>query len=161
MLIIPNRDSVDEYKKNIATAKQRFEMLKLMFENESIEISDFEIKSNKPNYTYNTIKFLENSYKGDDLFMIIGKDQLENLQNWYQYKYIIKNIDIICFNRKNISNKRVKNDYEIKKIKHLKFNCNYSSTKIRKILKDNIHFDVCPLDEKVFEYIIRNNIYIS
>ena len=93
--------------------------------------------------------------------MIIGKDQLENLQNWYQYKYIIKNIDIICFNRKNISNKRVKNDYEIKKIKHLKFNCNYSSTKIRKILKDNIHFDVCSLDKKVFEYIIRNNIYIS
>jgi len=161
LLIIPNRDSVDKHKKNIATINQRFEMLNLMFKNKSVEISDFEIKSNKPNYTYNSIKFLEDLYKGDDLFMIIGKDQLENLYNWHQYEYIIKNINIICFNRNDIIKRKAKENYTIKSIKHLKFSYNYSSTKIREMLKNNIQFDVCPLDEKVLEYIIKNNIYIS
>ena len=160
LLIIPNRDSVDKHKKNIATTNQRFEMLNLMFKNKSVEISDFEIKSNKPNYTYNSIKFLEDLYKGDDLFMIIGKDQLENLYNWHQYEYIIKNINIICFNRNDIIKRKAKKNYTIKSIKHLKFSCNYSSTKIREMLKNNIQFDVCPLDEKVLEYIMKNNIYI-
>jgi len=159
LLIIPNRDSVDKHKKNIATINQRFEMLNLMFKNKLVEISDFEIKSNQPNYTYNTIKFLEDLYKGDDLFMIIGKDQLENLYNWHQYEYIIKNINIICFNRNDIMERKAKQNYTIKSIKHLKFSCNHSSEKIREMLENNIQFDICPLDEKVLEYIIKNNIY--
>ena len=42
---------------------------------------------------------LMNKYKKDNISMIIGQDQLLNLNNWYNYEYIIKNVSIICFRR--------------------------------------------------------------
>ena len=166
VLIVPNKESVDFNKKNIASAEDRINMLNSMISSKIVEIIDFEIKSDKKNYTYRTIKYLEEKYPDEELFMIIGKDQIYNLHNWYQYEYIVDNINIVCFDRK-IDMQVKENDFlNFKKINFMDFNYKFSSSDIKNILLDfknnkNLSSELLSyLDKKVLKYIVENNLYI-
>ena len=172
VLIIPNSKSVDKKKMLIESSSHRFNMLNLMFDNSSVEIVDYEIKSKLPNYTYYTLKFLMNKYKKDNISMIIGQDQLLNLTNWYNYEYIIQNIRIVCF-RRNFKYLNFKKDiYKVAKINFIDFECDISSTDIRRQLSNrnqtqtekskfssNKFFNYS-LDSKVLKYINNENLYL-
>ena len=166
ILIIPNKESIDIHKKNLASPIDRIEMLNLMFSSELIKIKDLETTSNFPSYTYNTLKFLEEKYFDDEIFMILGKDQIMNIHTWYKYEYLLSNLNIICFDRKvnftdgfNLESTKVN-------IEFIKFNCDCSSTKIKKILSNYKNDKVgcikslsSYLDDNIISYIIENNIY--
>ena len=109
LLIIPNKISPMHNKEIIASEYHRMNMLNLLFENENIKIDDFELSSNKKNYTYYTIKYLENKYKGDSLTMILGEDQLNNLDNWYYYpREYIEGIVLINQNKREAGVNKLK-----------------------------------------------------
>tara|TARA_B100000902_G_scaffold381832_1_gene418810 strand:+ start:1808 stop:2419 length:612 start_codon:yes stop_codon:yes gene_type:complete len=172
VLIIPNSKSVDKKKMLIESSNHRFNMLNLMFDYSNVEIVDYEIKSKLPNYTYYTLKFLMNKYKQDNISMIIGQDQLLNLINWYNYKYIIQNVSIVCF-RRNFKNLNFQKDiYKVAKINFIDFECDISSTDIRTQLSNrnqiksekykfspNKFFNYS-LDSKVLKYINNENLYL-
>ena len=82
-----------------ADINHRINMLKILFNKKKIEIDYFDSDKKKKNYTYLTISYLKKKYLDSSLTMIIGKDQLINLSNWKNYKSIIDNVNIICFNR--------------------------------------------------------------
>jgi len=172
VLIIPNSKSVDKKKNLIESSNHRFNMLKLMFDYSNVEVVDYEIKSNLPNYTFNTLKFLKNKYKKDNISMIIGQDQLLNLTNWYNYKYIIQNASIFCF-RRNLKKINLEKDFcKIAKINFIDFECDISSTDIRiqlnsrkQIQSDQSKFSSnnffnYSLDAKVLKYINNENLYL-
>ena len=156
LLIIPNKISPMHNKEIIASEYHRMNMLNLLFENENIKIDDFELSSNKKNYTYYTIKYLENKYKGDSLTMILGEDQLNNLDNWYNYEYIVDNMKILCFSRiipNQITTKL------INKIKFVDFNFDVSSSDIRELFKNDVSIDNALINKNIRQYIIKEDLY--
>ena len=94
-------------------------------------------------------------YKNSDIYMAIGLDQLNNLNNWYDLKTLLTMVKIICFNRNNMLNKKLSIDYEF--IEY--FNYNISSSEIRSFILNNNHNFKDMINKDVLNYIIETKIY--
>jgi nicotinate-nucleotide adenylyltransferase len=68
------------FKKNIelVSGEDRINMIELVLE-DKMEVSPFEINRKGVSYTIDTIKYFKNKYKEDELFLIIGSDNLAKL----------------------------------------------------------------------------------
>ena len=136
----------------------RIEMLKLLIDKKDsskVLIDDFEIKShNKPNYTINTILYLQKKFNNSTLNMVIGEDQYTNLMNWKNYKDIIDKVKITCFKRSGFHSSNFSNDFLVN------FNHNISSSKIRENLinGNSVQLDKY-LNKKIINYINKNKLY--
>ena len=135
-------------------------MLKLLLKRDNVFIDDFELKSNKKNYTIYTIEYLINKYKKNSLTMVLGLDQLANLHNWYRSEDIISKVGILCFNRNIQCNKKI--IFKYKNLMYLKdFNEMFSSSLIREnIHKTNKNYVTKAIPQDVLKYIERNNLYV-
>ena len=154
-VVIPNRISPEKKYDVSISEKHKLEMLKIIIDDKNIKIDTFEIKSEKDNYTYYTIKYLIENYKISDLYMVIGEDQLMNLSNWYEIDFILENVNIICFKRKssNAENRKF-ND-----IQYIPFDYPFSSSEIRKSVENNKLLKDGTISKDVYKYIIDNNLY--
>ena len=157
LFIFPNNKSPDNNKNNSVPKEHRINMLKLIIEHENILIDDFELKSNQISYTYNTLRYLLDKYKDYKLTMIIGGDQLSKLRSWYQIDYIIKKVNIICFNRSSSKDMEVDN---INNLEVINFNFPYSSSYIRKSIKNKITLDDSIIGKSTLTYIHKHKLYI-
>ena len=148
ILIVPTLSYWD--KNNLVDINDRINMLKL-YENENIII---DIKHSKLIYTIDLVRELEKIYSKDELFIIIGADNIIDFDKWKDYKDLLK-YKIIVMNRDDMDvspyieklgkeNFIVLNDYPYIKI---------SSTKIRNNLNSKY------LDTKVLDYIKEHNLY--
>ena len=128
-IFIPSLHTPGKSEPNVE-GKLRVEMLNTIIDQEDkdkVIIDSYEINSNiKPSYSINTIKYLKKKYINSKITMIIGRDQYENIDDWYHYEEIIQNVTIMCYNRrpfKSPSNK---------KINFIDFDIDISSSEIRK-----------------------------
>ena len=147
VLIVPTTDYWD--KTNLVDIKNRIDMLKF-FESDRIIIDE---KHNNIKYTYELMRELTSVYD-DELYLIIGADNIINFDKWMNYEELL-NYKIIVMNRNNIDI-----DSYIKKYNTPNFIVindfpflDVSSTEIRNNL-DNEY-----LDKRVLEYIKKNNLY--
>lgn len=161
LILIPNKKSPDKSSNPIANFHQRENMLKILFNNKKIVISDFEGNSNKDNYTYLTINHLKTIFKKADLTMVIGNDQLVNLKKWNRFNFILEEVKILCFNRIILDENRFKVDF-IDNIEFVeKFNVNISSSKVRNsIFNKSIKSLDDMLNTKIINYIMKEKIYV-
>jgi len=161
LILIPNKKSPNKLSNPIATFKQRKDMLKILFNDNKIIISDFEGNSNKDNYTYLTINHLKKIYKNSDLTMVIGNDQLVNLKKWKKNNFILDEVKILCFNRQILYKDKSEADL-IGNIEFVeKFNIDISSSKIRSsMLNKSIKSLENMLDNKIIKYIMKEKIYV-
>ena len=161
LILIPNKKSPDKSSNPIANFHQRENMLKILFNNKKIVISDFEGNSNKDNYTYLTINHLKTIFKKADLTMVIGNDQLVNLKKWNRFNFILDEVKILCFNRIILDQNRFKVDF-IDNIEFVeKFNVNISSSKVRNsIFNKSIKSLDDMLNTKIINYIMKEKIYV-
>jgi len=159
-IIIPAKQSPFKKTKPEASKIHRLNMLNILFENfNKVEVDIFELESGNPNYTYLTINYLKKKFPNSNLTMVLGYDQLLKLNQWKNYKQIIDNVNILCFNRK-INHKLEYNDEKIKVVDS--FNYNISSQEIRKIIKNNNELNLLDmLDSKIMNYILENDLYGS
>tara|TARA_Y100001960_G_C14450795_1_gene717168 strand:+ start:139 stop:747 length:609 start_codon:yes stop_codon:yes gene_type:complete len=171
LLIIPNKNSPHKVKNYSVDSLHRIKMLDLLIAKYKVEIDLFEINSkNDISYTYNTVKYLQEKYNDCSLTMILGEDQLFDLRKWYNYQYIIKNIDIFCFKR--IKNNVVEsNEVELKNfikkdlskfnnnLKIFNYNCPISSSIIRNEIKSKKIVSKNMISAEVLSYINSNNLY--
>jgi nicotinate-nucleotide adenylyltransferase len=119
VIVLPNY--FNPLKNNFsAPAKKRLEWLKKSINNPKIEISDYEIKQNKPCYTIDTIKYFLKKY--DKISFVIGADNLSTLNKWKNIDELKKLVDFIVVSRDN----QKSNDYET-----INLDIPISSTKIR------------------------------
>lgn len=88
------------YKKsNLAKGEERIQMLNLMFADlPQVVICDYEFKNNLI-CTYRSLDYLQNLYKGDELFFIMGSDNLLHFDSWKRYEYILDTY-ILSYNDK-------------------------------------------------------------
>lgn len=157
-LFIPAKKSPFKRYNPIASSLQRLHMLALLTEKvKKSKIETFELDGTSPSYTYLTIKYIKKKYSSNDLNMIIGKDNLNGLNKWKNFKFITQNCNIICVNR-NI--KESDSLFYPKNISFVDFDENVSSSMIKDLLKSSQYLKTKKMiDKNVLDYIRDNNLY--
>ncbi len=121
IIIMPNY--LNPLKKSFsAPSNLRLKWLKDVFNNKKVEISDYEIKQNRPVYSIETIKKFRPDY------FIIGSDNLNNLHKWKDIDEILKLTQFVVAKRGEIDKNQLSR-YNIKKV--LNVDIPISSTDIR------------------------------
>ena len=146
VLVLPTPNYWD--KQDIIPVENRIDMLKF-FETDDIVIDS--THNNYP-YTYQVIDSIKKDYD-DELYLVIGSDNLEKLYLWKNIDKILEN-KIIVLKRGNTDINKLLEKYPIDRF----IVCNdfefldVSSTEIREGNTDNV-------DPRVLEYIKINNLY--
>ena len=88
-------------KKNLIDSTHRYNMLKLLTNNNpNLEVSNYELQTNLT-YTYQTLNYFKDKYKNDEIYFICGSDNLKQIEIWKNYKYILSNFKILVITRNN------------------------------------------------------------
>ncbi len=104
----------------------RFNLLKKVFNNNpKIEICDYEINQNRPVYSIETVNYLKNLYKPSKIFIIIGEDNIKDLNKWNNINELKELAQFVVFKRLGFENDKL-NDF-----KTLDLNIDISSTQLR------------------------------
>ena len=124
----------DESKSNLKSRMQYAK--KIIGKNDYIKIKFYEEKINS-NRTVDLIKYLEKE-KQNEIYFIMGADNLINFHKWYKWKSIVKKCNILVFDRLGYKAKSLKsvtfNQTNNKKLTFVNFNkVNISSSQLRKI----------------------------
>ena len=124
----------DESKSNL---KSRIQFAKkIIGKNKYIKVKFYEEKI-ASNRTIDLIKHLSREKK-NEIYFIIGADNLINFHKWYKWKSIIKKCSILVFDRQGYKTKSFKsvtfNSTSNKSLTFVNFNkVNISSSQIRKV----------------------------
>ena len=153
IIVVPTGDYWD--KSPEASLEDRIEMCKFV-KNKQIEIST---TLNKYEYTYQVLEALEKKYPMDYLFLIMGADNIVNFNKWKNIDHLLE-YNIIVVNRDNIDINKYVERFNKKDNFIVIDNFDYlpiSSTYIRANIESDNSKEF--LDEKVLDYIKRNNLY--
>jgi len=122
LIIMPNYLNPLKHKFS-AMPETRLKWLKEVFKDfDKVEVSDFEIKQNKPVFTIETVKIFNPNY------FIIGSDNLKTLHKWKNIDELKNMVEFVVATRGNIDENLLKK-HNINKI--IKVNIPISSTEIR------------------------------
>lgn len=148
VLIIPTPGYWD--KTNLANMEDRVNMLK-NYETENIIVDTIH---NNYKYTYEVLNSLKKDYPNDELFLIIGSDNIEKFNLWEHVEEILEN-KVIVVRRDNTDIKKYTDKFNTNNFIIVdEFNpIDISSSKIRSNVTDEY------LDTNVFNYIKNNNLY--
>ena len=160
-------------KQTLLDDYQRLQLVFLATEDyPKIKPSDIEFKLPQPNYTVNTLVYLQEKYPKHIFSLIMGEDNLKSLHKWKNYEVILQNYEIYVYPRidakgqteedPNLKGDSAKQNPTIKnniKIHYVDAPIiEISSTFIRENIKKKKN--VRPLlPSKVWEYIDHNNLY--
>ena len=148
ILIVPTKNYWN--KTNLIDINKRIAMLKF-YENDNIKV---DTSNNNYQYTYQLMRKLKKEYSHDELYLIIGADNIINFKKWKNYEELLtyniiimtrNNIDILKYTSHLTGKFTVVNDYNFTDI---------SSTKIR----NNLFLNKKYLQEEIYHYIIENKL---
>lgn len=92
-------------KKPFFSSKHRLAMVEAVSQMHSpLELFDDEILSEKTCYTYDTLREVNKKFPDYEVFLMIGDDQYDKFEKWKFHQNILKEFQIIVFNRNNIAN---------------------------------------------------------
>lgn len=149
ILIVPTKNYWN--KTNLIDINKRIAMLKF-YENDNIKV---DTSNNNYQYTYQLMRKLKKEYSHDELYLIIGADNIINFKKWKNYEELLtyniiimtrNNIDILRYTSHLTGKFTVVNDYNFTDI---------SSTKIR----NNVFLNKKYLQKDIYHYIIENKLY--
>lgn len=104
LIFVPAYKSPFKKDQQLEAPHHRMEMIKLVLE-DKMEISSFEIDRKGISYTIDTINYFSNKYPQDELFLIIGSDNIMKLPKWKKIDEIVKKAQIVAFKRDKQVNK--------------------------------------------------------
>ncbi len=150
----------------ISESKHRIQMIKIATRIFSrYHIDKFEIKSNKPSYSIDSVMRIQSQlHPTSKMFFIIGADSLLYLDEWYEAKQLLGITDFIVIPRTGVEKEKITlkikwlNDNFNAKITYI--NCaamDVSSTSIRNDIEEEGSSK--HLESKVKKYILRNGLY--
>ncbi|MFK7782629.1 nicotinate (nicotinamide) nucleotide adenylyltransferase [Psychroserpens sp.] len=146
-------------KSSLLDNRQRYEMVYRATEDYiKLEPSDIEFNLPQPNYTIDTLTYLQEKYPEHEFALIMGEDNLKSFHKWKNYELILDNHNIYVYPR--ISNGTVDTQFNThSKIRKVDAPImELSSTFIRKSIKEGKN--VRPmLPEHVWEYLDEMNFY--
>ncbi|MDA9084789.1 nicotinate (nicotinamide) nucleotide adenylyltransferase [Candidatus Pelagibacter sp.] len=124
----------DESKSNLRSRMQFAK--KIIGNNKYIKVKFYENKIDS-NRTVDLIKYFSKE-KRNEIYFIMGADNLINFHKWYKWKSIVKKCNILVFDRHGYKAKSLKsvtfNETDNKNLTFVKFNkVNISSSQLRKV----------------------------
>lgn len=155
VIIMPTGSYWD--KNDLLDMNHRIEMLKF-YENDRIAIQS---EKNDLPYTYLIMEYFSDKYIKEDLYLIIGADNIVNFDKWKNYKQLLK-CNLIIINRDGIDikyhlNRLGKNDKYF--ITEKLNNIDISSTQIRESFSSNMNQGMDEfIDTEVYKYIISKGL---
>lgn len=162
--LLPTRVPPHKINRKIADLKDRLAMIRTFtLTNDLINISDYEYKNVKVNYTYDTLNHFKREFPEDEIFYIMGEDSFLNIETWKNYRDIIGKYNIIVFKRFNDSKESYRKIEELKDAKNIIFLDgifnNISSTLIRNMIKENKSIRYLTSDD-VIDIIKKRQLYV-
>ena len=151
LIFIPCQKNPFKKDINYASGEDRKKMIELVLE-DKMSISDFEIKRQGISYTIDTVKYFKNKYPNDELYLLIGSDNLLKLSKWKDIDEISNLIQIVVFKREKEINKT-----NIKKYKCILINNQLFPESSTNFFKGQ--FDI--VEENVLHYIGKNKLYFE
>ena len=146
-------------KQSMLDNYQRLEMVYRATEDyPKLRPSDIEFNLPQPNYTINTLVYLQEKYTDYEFALIMGEDNLNSFHKWKNYEVILENHELYVYPR--ISQDTTENDLRQSKKVHLIDApiMEISSTFIRNSIKQGKL--VKPLlPNRVWEYLDEMNFY--
>lgn len=137
----------------------RFEMVyRATADYDKLRPSDIEFNMPQPNYTINTLTYLQEKHPKYEFALIMGEDNLKSFHKWKNYELILENHHIYVYPR--ISEGRIETQFENNAKIHLVAApiMELSSTFIRKSIKKGKNIKPM-LPEHVWEYMDEMNFY--
>ncbi|MGL4948941.1 MAG: nicotinate-nicotinamide nucleotide adenylyltransferase [Anaeroplasmataceae bacterium] len=151
IILLPVGDNYN--KKDLVEFNHRYNMLKILF-NDYV-VSDLENSSNYKG-TYNSLIELNKSY--DDIYFVLGYDNLEKFKSWINYNNLIKDFKFIVISRSNFNTKEYLeknfNEY-ITRFTIVDVNIDISSS----VYRNNPFKNKELICESVLKYIDENKLY--
>lgn len=141
----------------------RLNMTKLAFKDCGfVEVSDYEVNKEEPSFTYLTLQYLKDIYPKDELYLIIGSDNINEFYAWKNPEIILEIATLVVSQR--IGNKVMESTVNAFIRKYGKtpiilknYGSNVSSTQMRAFLEFRLEDDYIP--KNVYDYIVKNDLY--
>ncbi len=151
----------DRYqKRGLLANEKRLEMLSLALKKyPNLSVSSYELNT-ELTYTYQTLDHFQKEYPNDEIYFILGADNLDEFTTWRNYEYILKTYKMLVIKRGNYDLNELCQRYD-KYLSNIIFTDVkphlISSTYIRNHLNDP---DIGQyLDSDVLNYIQQNHLY--
>lgn len=140
-------------KDDLIDIRYRIKMLKMMTKDyNDMIVSDYE-DQNRVIYTYETLDYFKKKYLDDEIYFILGADNLKQIGTWKNSEYILSKYKLLVINRDD--DKIVASDNIV--VTNI-LNSDISSTFIRNNINKN---DIIKryLNKDVLEYIRKEKLY--
>lgn len=151
----------DKYEKTgLLAAEFRLKMLEIaLFDEPNFEISDVEIKRGKM-YSFETLNFFKKKFEGDDIYLVIGSDNLKSFNLWKNFEYMLENFKIVVLSRDGVSLSDFPEYANCKNLIFVTCNRQVSSTNIRRLIAGGRDEEARQfLEPEVFDFIEKNNLF--
>ncbi|SHG73659.1 nicotinate (nicotinamide) nucleotide adenylyltransferase [Winogradskyella jejuensis] len=146
-------------KSSLLDNRQRYEMVyRATKDYDKLRPSDIEFGLKQPNYTIDTLTYLQEKHPDYEFSLIMGEDNLKSFHKWKNYELILENHHIYVYPR--ISEGKIETQFDAHpKIHHIDAPImEISSTFIRKSRKAGKNIRPM-LPEHVWEYVDEMNFY--
>lgn len=105
-------------KKSLLPDYQRFEILqRAIGDNSRYKVSNIEFNLPKPSYTIDTLAYLYDKYPKREFALIMGSDNLENIEKWKNFKEIFNYHQLYVYPRPGHSGGNYQNHKKVKIVK--------------------------------------------
>ena len=149
-------------KQELIDGEKRLAMLNIICsKNAKLLVSDFELQK-ELTYTYQTLEYLQKEYPNDQIYFILGADNLAQLMTWKNHKDLLEHYHYLVVDRYHQQEKleAMYQDYKDRIMFVSVKEKAISSTQIRDWIKQKQFGKVKKeLDSDVFDYIVREELY--
>ena len=168
VLVIPA--SIPPHKELAAgspDAEKRLELTRLAFkELPYAEVTDMELTRTGKSYTSDTVEELLRKYPDAELMLAMGTDMFLSFETWHEYRYLIDNVTMLVFARREGEDEKIFKYGEYLESKY-GAKINYimhdplpiSSSEIRRLLPRRLGRELLP--GAVFARIVKNGDYAA
>jgi nicotinate-nucleotide adenylyltransferase len=151
----PHKTGID----SVSPAHHRYRMVELAIQNEpDFIISDIEYLKEGPSYTVETLELLKIQYPHEELFLILGEDNLSTLPQWKNPSKILSMVKILVARRFGTANQTS----AVGNIAWIAMPMMpVSASKIREQIRKGQMSQTLDLSPAVEDYIRRTKLYLS
>ena len=144
-------------KQSLFNDLQRLYMVNIAIEDDPrFRSCDIEFKLPQPSYTVNTLLHLAEKYPDKEFCLIMGEDNLDCIEKWYNYEYILDNYQIYVYPRDNYKTENKRNLPNIHYVDAPKIGI--SATMIRQGIQEKKSVKYL-MPEKVAQYVDEMGLY--
>lgn len=162
--LVPSKISPHRSSEEYVSAEDRLAMLRLASEDSGwIEVSDYEINSDRVSYTIYTVEHFRSLFPEDELYLLVGSDMLLCFEKWYRFEDILSQVTLCAVSRNSGDMEELReaasrlSQYGCIRISEAPA-VEISSSEIRKNIEKNTDC-TCYLHKNVVQYIRSKGLY--